>query len=460
MNSKTALLLACGIAIVHLLLACYFAAITPYRTPGLLLGQRDPQTGQFQQVPDVGAPDERQHANYTRRLMAGEGFPVLDPKDPNLIENYQAHQPPLFYVLHAGWAKVVGADLEQPSDGLKARALNGLIGALTVLGAYMLGLWAFQRSDVGLIAAAFVALLPMNIALSGAVSNDPLLFCLSTWALALMAKGCVTGWDIKLGILLGAAVGLAIITKTTALALLPCLLLCLFIGPLKPPAKVVGVCLAALLVVCLPWLVRNTSVYGDPFALQAFDQAFQNSPSRELMTQVATVQNPGKDPNLAYWMDWVGWWTARSFFGVFGYMDIFLNERGTPATGPNAPNSLYRMLLALGVLSIALWALALHRGEWKEHKRMHWLLGVFLGIVLILFIRFNLQYFQGQARYLFPAIAVFGIRLGTGLLNMARGKFWPAFLTVVLILGALDVYAISRLPGEFARRTQAIQTSQ
>ncbi len=65
--------------------------MTPYRSGGVLLGQRDPATGQPQQVSDVGAPDERQHANYTLKLVRGEGFPVLDPNDPNLIENYQAH---------------------------------------------------------------------------------------------------------------------------------------------------------------------------------------------------------------------------------------------------------------------------------------------------------------------------------------------------------------------------------
>ena len=455
MSLRTAILLAIGLAVIHLVLACVYASLTPYRTAGILLGQRDPATGQFQSVPDVGAPDERQHVNYTIHLQQGNGFPVLNPEDPKLAENYQAHQPPLFYILHAGWTRLTGADLTNSASGLAARSLNALIGAATVLGAFFLGLWALRRSDVGLVAASFVALLPMNTALSGAVSNDPLLFCLCTWALALMAKGCTLGWTMKLAIGLGLVVGAAILTKTTAIALLPCLLVAVWLSEVRPTATQIVACSLLVALVSGPWLARNHLTYGDPLALTAFNDAFKNSPSRELMTQVATVQNPDKDPNLAYWMDWVGWWTARSFYGVFGYMDVFLNERGTPSTGRMSPNSLYRMLLALGALAVALWALALQRGEWKEHRRMHWLLGIFLLVIVVLFVRFNMQYFQGQARYLFPAIAVFGVGLGVGTINVSRGRLMPALATVILILGALNAYALIRLPGEFAKRVQA-----
>lgn len=452
MNIKTALFIVAGLALLHVILAWTYASITPYRSAGLLLGQRDPATGQFQQVPDIGAPDERQHANYTLRLLMGEGFPILDPKDPNLVENYQAHQPPLFYLIHAGWCKIAGVDLESPEAGLTSRAINGLIGASTVIGTFFLALYAFRREDLGIVAASFVALLPMNSALSGAISNDPLLYTLCTWALAFIAKGCVEGWCMGIALRVGLFTGLALLTKTTAIALLPILFLTLFLGSHKPNAKQIAVCAGVILALALPWLGRNQSLYGDPLAISAFNEAFKNSPSRELITQVAEIQNPGKSPAVAYWTDWVGWWTARSFFGVFGYMDIFLNEKGVPSTGPSNPNSLYRMFLALSVVAIALWALALRQEEWAEHRKMHWLLGSFLLIVVVLFLRFNAQYFQGQARYLLPAISVIGVGVGIGLVNIAKQRWWAALTVVVLLLGGLNLYAVTRLPAEFARR--------
>lgn len=459
MTRKTALFVAIALAAMHLALAGFYASITPYRTGGVLLGQRDPATGQYQQVPDIGAPDERQHANYVQHLLDGKGFPVLDPADPHLAENYQAHQPPLFYVLHAGWSKATAANLDSSDQGIKIRFLNGLIGSVTVVGAFFLGLWAFRREDVGLVAATFVALLPMNAALSGALSNDPLLYCLCTWTLAFLAKGCVEGWCYGIALRVGLFCGLAILTKTTAVALFPVLMLALFIGPNKPSAKQVAVCTAVIVLLSAPWLLRNQSLYGDPLAISAFNEAFKNSPSRELITQVASVQNVGKDPTLAYWTDWVGWWTARSFFGAFGYMDIFLNERGVPSTGPTNPNALYRMLLALSVVVTSLWVFALRKPEWKEHKRMHFLLGTFLLIVMLLFLRFNAQYFQGQARYLFPAISVFGIGTAIALLNLTKERWQVALALVVIFLSALNVYALTRLPGEFKRRTLSASIS-
>jgi 4-amino-4-deoxy-L-arabinose transferase-like glycosyltransferase len=452
MTRKTATIVAAAIACIHLILACVYANITPYRTDGILMGQRNPETGAFQSVPDIGAPDERQHANYAMRLARGQGFPILDPKDPALIENYQAHQPPLYYLIEAGWTKLFGIDLESKDVGLLARLPNAFIGMITVLGTYFLGLWAFQRSDVGLIAASFVALLPMNAALSGAISNDPLLYCLCTWTLAYLARGCVEGWDFKVACTVGMLTGLAILTKTTAVALLPILLLSIFIGPNKPSIKHVAICSILLIGIAAPWLMRNQNLYGDPLAISAFNKAFENSPSRELITQIAEVQNPGKDPNFAYWVDWVGWWTARSFFGVFGYMDIFLNERGISVTNPKAPNSLYRALLALGFLTFVLWVFALRQTEWAVHKKMHWLLGAFLTIIVVLFLRFNMQYFQAQARYLFPAISVLGTGVGIAVLAVARQRWQAGLAVVVGILAALNLYILARIPGEFRDR--------
>lgn len=456
MTRNVALSIAILLAVAHMVLAGMYANVTPYRTPGILLGQRDPATGTFQNVPDVGAPDERQHANYVLRLTRGEGFPVLDPKDPNLIENYQAHQPPLFYLIEAGWTKLTGVDLSSDEVGFLARFPNAMIGAATIIGTFFLGFWGFRRYDVGVLSAAFAALLPMNAALSGAISNDPLLYCICTWVLANVVKGCVDGWCMGIALRVGLLAGLGILTKTTAVALFPVLLVCLFVGPNRPNLKQVAVCMLVLVVVAAPWLLRNQSLYGDPLAISAFNEAFKNSPSRELITQVAEIQNPGKDPSVAYWMDWVGWWTARSFFGVFGYMDIFLNERGTSATLPTAPNSLYRMLIAATFLITALWALALRKPEWSVHSRVHWILGIFLAIVAILFLRFNAQYFQGQARYLFPAISCFGIGTAIAILLLVRDRWQAGLAVLVLGLGALNAYALGRLPGEFSRRTSSI----
>ena len=89
---------ALGIFVILLLFvggATAFNDATPYRTAGALMTQRNPETGQPATAPDIGAPDERQHANYVARMARGEGPAVLDQIDPDLYVNYQAHQAPI-----------------------------------------------------------------------------------------------------------------------------------------------------------------------------------------------------------------------------------------------------------------------------------------------------------------------------------------------------------------------------
>ncbi len=107
-----------ALGLLHIGLSLWFASITPYRTAGTL---------GHMPIPDVGAPDERQHANYIQGLLSGEGFPVLDigrmQTDPDYRrERYENHQPPLYYIAAAAWCKVTGiGDVSDPlSVGLTA----------------------------------------------------------------------------------------------------------------------------------------------------------------------------------------------------------------------------------------------------------------------------------------------------------------------------------------------------
>jgi 4-amino-4-deoxy-L-arabinose transferase-like glycosyltransferase len=440
--------------LIHVGLAGWYNAVTPYRTPGILLSQRDPETGGPARALDIGAPDERQHVNYVAHVYQGRGLPVFrpTPEDPGLYETYQFHQPPLYYYLAAGWMRVLGArttDLTHPADGARLRAFNHLVGAATVAGVFFLGFWGYRRADVALAGAVIAALLPMHVALSGAVSNDPLLFCLCTWVLAAVVRGLQQGWTQSLGLWVGLLTGLALVTKTTAIALLPTLLATVMLkeGAARPDRRVLLTTVGLTLLPAIPWWVRNIRLYGDPFTLGAFQEAFVGTAQARVF-----IEGFGA---LGYWVDWVGWWTARSFFGVFGYMDIFLNEAGTPRTGPGAPNTLYRILIVLALVLSAAWLDTLRRDRWASVRSSQFVNGLFLVVVLGLFLRFNGQYFQGQARYLFPAIGPIAVFMGVGLLHLAHKWRTPATSAVAAALLSLNLYALDRLPGEFDRRTEA-----
>jgi len=505
MSRKLTLGILIALILGHIVLAANYASVTPYRQAGRLL------SGGGQDVQDIGAPDERQHVNYIRHLLDAGEFPVFRPGSKDLYETYQSHQPPAFYLIGAAWSKISDAgDLTKRDGGIKLRFLNCLIGGGVVGGVFFLAFWGFQKKELALTAAAFTAFLPMMTALSGAVSNDPLLFLLCTWVMAFLALCLRQGWTWKRVVAIGLLTGLAMLTKTTALGLVPILALAIFLpgdtnlaarkssdssaipsgseiqddatspgapersmghsvgrprgwlggapepGRGKPSLAMVALAAVLALVLAGPWWARNQKLYQDPFAITAFNQAFKGSPQTANMITMLKEDNPGGSPEFTYWTDYFGWWTARSFFGVFGYMDIFMNEHGTAFTGTSksgpAPNTLYRLLLAVTALCFIGWVWALTQPEWKPAQPVQILNAAFFLVVLALYVKFNMQYFQAQARYLFPAIGPIACGFAVGasqLLSKRREFVLPAVAGIFLLL---NIWAVMQLPDQFAKR--------
>lgn len=452
-KAKVALVI---LALVHFLLATWFATSTPYRTEGILLNQRDPDTGGPAMAKDIGAPDERQHANYIGSLGTTGKFPVFNPKDPNLYETYQSHQPPLFYLLATAVNKVSGdSNPENASFGTKIRGLNSVLGAVNVFLIGMFAFYASQRWEVGAIAASVAAFLPMNVALSGAINNDVLLFCLIAVVLVLLAKSNAQP-TVKQAIGIGAVAGLALLTKSTAVLLIPSLFVAAILQ--KEPSARKNLVLAAFigLLISSPWLLRNFQLYGDFFALKAFDEAFVGSAQKAMIAGAAGSE-------WAYWSEWVGWWTARSFIGAFGYMDIWLNDSGR-AIAATDKNTLYRLVLAflflggLGNLASLMNRKAINSSDVVDADEglspvLKGVATVLSILVLLAFLRFNGKYFQAQARYLYPAIAPIALCIGLGVWHLTRKRLLPALAVVVIVLGGTTLYAGSKLKEEFAKRT-------
>lgn len=426
------------IALLHVSLAASYAWITPYRTGGVLFTVRA-------EVPDIGAPDESQHVNYVRYVADGRGIPVFDPKDP---DGYENHQPPLYYAMAAGWATATRVgDFESFSDGFKLRLLTALIGGAGVLGVYFLAMWGLRRRDVALVASGIAALLPMNVALSGAVSNDPLLFTLCTWALAVAAKGIRDGWTTTRALLAGAFCGLAILDKTNGIVLLATLPFAFLIrsasGKTAIHWKELALCLGLGVLFALPWWIRNTIYLGDPLAMGAFMEGFGDPNRTDRAENFIRMLGP-----FGYWTGineiglGVGWWVLRSLLGVFGYMDIFL------------PKPLYWVFLGIVATLLVARLGARTQDLLSESKSVRRMGGVLFLLVLASFVQFNTQYFQAQARYLLPAIGPMCMTLAVGACTL--GKLWKGIPYILLgSLLAVNLWILNWLPGQFERRMMA-----
>ncbi|MFM9874075.1 MAG: ArnT family glycosyltransferase [Fimbriimonadaceae bacterium] len=445
------------ILVTFLILTGVYNSLTPYRESGVLRYQRmaDPVTGQMvpQSANDIGAPDERQHANYIAHLTEGKGFPVLKVGDSEAYENYQSHQPPLYYILAAGWSKITGAEPADPGSGFRLRFLNSVIGLAGLLGIYFAGIWGLQRQDIALAATAFAALLPMNVALHAAISNDPLLYALVTWVFALAVKGLQQGWSLKLALIIGAITGLAILTKTTGLVCIPVIATALLMrdpDPERRPKNAAFIWAAALgtgILIALPWLLRNKGLYGDFFAVSVFNAAFTGSPQASTFIEMFGGQG--------YWLNMVLWWTARSFIGAFGYMDIFLFDSMRTAQAGSLYSAIF--LITGGIAFFGQIGFREIKAEADDQalpqpKRFQILHLVLLTFTTLLFIRFNLQYFQGQARYLFPAMVSFAYLFAFGSVRLMKAKPQLAFLVPTIILGLLNFAAIQAITSGFPLR--------
>ena len=474
MSAKFARISLVILMVTHFCFAAWFAMITPYRTGGILLNQRGPD-GRPAYSKDIGAPDERQHANYIGYLLKNGKLPVFDPKSPTLYEDYQSHQPPLFYGLAAGVAKVSGqTDSESQSFGRTIRLLNCLIGSVGIVGAFFAAFWTTKRVEIAVVAATFVALLPLNISLSGAISNDPLLFALISWAFAFIARFMAEPSPSKVYFSSGCAsavlVGLAVVTKSSAAVLL--VLFTFSFGwsggefrklpeelryqLRQSPIKICSI-IALPVVIGLPIWLRNQSLYGDMLAQSAFKEAFVGSAQKSAILGAIEAGPSAGSPEVQYWINWIGYWTARSFIGVFGYMDIWFNTSGK-ANSSSDPNIFYKAIILFNFLGLGGGVLWL-RNNWNENKRLGAITLGLIGLTVALFVMFNNTYFQAQARYLFPALSAFATLMAIGWVQIFR-KWQIALALVVIIFGGFTVYAGTQLPGEFAKRIQAESPSQ
>jgi 4-amino-4-deoxy-L-arabinose transferase-like glycosyltransferase len=411
-----------SIIAAYVTLAIGYIDSTPYRTSGYLPFQTEGRQK------DIGAPDEWQHTNYVRFLVEERRFPVFGDAGYEFFDHYQAHQPPMYYLLCAPVAAVVGhANEDAEKWGL--RLVNVALGALMVLAVHFTLLKFTGNSAVAICAAALLSMLPMFLALSTAVTNDVLLYLLMVLGVGQCAAGLKDGWTARRCCLLGVILGAAVLTKSTGLFLVPVAFFAMLWWK-DGRASAGGIALAAgvALAICGPWLARNVSLYGDPLAMRAFQDAFHTLPASTIIE---------RDGAVRYWVEAVGYRAIWSFWGIFGYFQI------------SFPVWVYWSLTGVaGGLGIG-WLASLRTASSFERK-MHWLNLVLLSAVVIAFVKFNAVYYQAQARYLYPAALPIVSALAIGAAHLTGRRPWIIIAPLLAALFAANLFAIiDLLPTSF-----------
>ncbi len=317
------------------------------------------------------------------------------------------------------------------------RFLSVLMGAAAVALTYLIARQVLpDRPALALGAAAIHAFTPMVVFISASVNNDNLAVLLSSLGLWLLIKIANRELQIAgpkrlvIGYLpLGIVLGLAALTKSQTLALVPITALVVAVRAVRQRSwkefLIGGLATALpLLLIAGWWYWRNLQLYGDLIGLNVF-QAI-----------LGTRDVPADLPQL---------WRERFSF-LAGYWGNF--------GGINAPMAawVYQVLNSIAIIAGLGLVVALIRllivdrklqnlviGHWSFVICLLWALGVF--VPWLLWARIT---WSSQGRLVFYAISVWSLLLAMGLAGwLPRRWGWWAVAAFALFLLGLTVAAPS-----------------
>lgn len=430
-------------------------------------------------TPLLEGPDEMWHYPYVKHIADGKGLPQQSPQGVKS----EFHQPPLYYALGALVTFPLNTnDLPQlmepnPYWGYRARApeadnkniflhtgrdrrpiwgaalaiyvvrwMSVLLAAITVLGTYLIALELFPaQRGFAASAAALVAFTPQHLYLAGTVNNDNLITPLSTLVVWLGIRLVAapkypdqvaptrdsSRWQLAA---VGALMGLSLLTKWTALLLLPLIglvLLYRFLQHrswpqlLRQSLLVFGIALA----ISGWFFVRNQLLYQDPLGIGRKMEIFPpRSPRPGLMDLIREI--PRKE---------------LSFWASFGWENVYADPWIYP---------LLRGFMYIGTISVLIYT-------WKKRRTFlsdrQWpklaVLTLWIGAVGAGFVRWMIYTEAAVGRHLFPAISSLMILWLLGWTWFLKGQ---ARRVVMIGLAALMFLFAAATPWRYIQPTYAL----
>jgi 4-amino-4-deoxy-L-arabinose transferase-like glycosyltransferase len=377
-------------------------------------------------TPAFYAPDEQSHYHYIQYLAEHHALPVLNSKLGDASNEWEYSQPPFYYALLVPAFSAAQAVFHQPAAiVLVLRAFSILLWLLNVwFGVVLLRRLRIEDELTRVLVFGLVCLLPTYTFVSAAINNDNLLATLGGAVLGLMAQR-QPSWKTSLA--LGLTLGLALLTKQSAVVFFPAVALLALLDasrqrlPWRTAIRHLAVALGLATLMYLPWALRNWRLYA---TLTPEYLATDRLPWPSFLYGVASAVH-----NL-----------AKTFWSVSGLS----NDVGYPFP-----------LLGFGALG--LWWVgqqtlvpperAVDATNWKRNGP---LLGAFLlalGFNLLLVLRFGYLFGMGQGRHLFPLLFPVALVLAAGWRKLpvkALGLWATGFWVIYAV--SFTLFSLSRFP--------------
>jgi hypothetical protein len=415
-------------------------------------------------IPAYEANDEPEHVRYVERIVLHGQLPAI-----SLLNGYESHQPPLYYVLASLWQRALRIEVLEPQPGSAAplavvpgrptralmfshdysaeqrrhavavhalRVISIVLGLATVLLTYAAAKLASGREDVAAAAAAFVALLPKFEVVSATFTNDALAITLSSLllVLALALLRPATPLVAACGALgLGTIAGAALITKLNTAPLLAVAAVALLLAarPQKERVLHLGLLAVGFLLVSGWWFLRNEDLYGEYLA-------------REISRDYLRAQIPGLvDPVSLFDAERFLYFVPENLF-----RSVWYTGGWNQFVGPFALNLLLWILVGVALFA---WARAMLAGPrepgWTIPRRVAVCLSLFAlaGLAAVVLVAVDTTQAEGRIAYVglsaFAIAAVAGFEQAVGGSARARAIALAAFPALLLVY---DAYVLAR----------------
>jgi 4-amino-4-deoxy-L-arabinose transferase-like glycosyltransferase len=376
--------------------------------------------------------------------------PKLPVNDEYVLVPDESWQPPLYYLAAGLLTQLVPPD---PQTVLYiGRLLAVLLGAATVYFCWLATRELAPEAPMWAIATAgVVALLPAFCFNNAHVSNDSMVQLAATLAFYVWIRGLRDpAFDQRL-FGAGAMVGLALLSKLTAVALIPGLALVIFFRMFQVRPSVLGLrnwlkravymivgAILGMALVCGWWFVRNIFTYGEPTGTAETLRSFAGRFPKADFALPQTARNLVR-------------YTLENLWGRFGWNDITLSQQVYRIC-----NGAALVLVTLSVLA-GIGAAVLRVVQKKRavsvakgsQDLVNWqMASVFVAVALTLlsaFIRFNKSVlYMPQARYFFMMLLPSALLLTGGLYSLLANRVLrvAAFAVLFAGLGLLNTLAL------------------
>jgi hypothetical protein len=418
--------------------------------------------------PVFEASDELNHYPFVQHLAQGGALPV-QRRGQATLWGQEGSQPPLYYAAaavltrwidtrdlpdllylnphanrgvpgaHDNKNMIIHTDREDfPWRGTTLavhliRLLSVLLGAGTVFCTYRIALDLFpEQPAIANGAAAVNAFIPMFLFISASVNNDNLVIFLSALALLMMVRLLVRPAFISSRLYLmalGVVLGLACLSKLSALGLLPLAALALaWVRTAKarsgrqptgrqesrPDGRRPGqhgflAWVTDCLIVFVPvaviggwWYLRNWQLYGDPTGMSAM---LAVAGHRKVPAGLATLLDEFQGFRMNFW-------------GILGGVNVLA-----------APGWLYQVMDYLTIVAMAGLIFRVAKAWWLKQVTPSWpaLVLLFLWVVIEMaaLIRWTSLAAASQGRLLFPALPALCLFFVLGLTAWVPLRFRP-----------------------------------